>query len=243
MQSIYRLIKLHDIFIKGGFIEKQVIMKKFEIDSKTFQKDIEKLRTYYFENYLGEIIYNRKENNYKLEDQSVQLTKEDIYAICKILIESRIFNKDEFTILIDKLLNLICKTDSKKVVEAINNKKINYIELQYGRKLIYEIWQLRQAITSQNILSIVYSKSDEKKRKYKIKPVGILFSEFYFYLLAFPLDKNLKFPTIFRIDRIHTIETTKMHFSIPYQDNFSEADFKNKTIFMYSGELQTIRFQ
>ena len=50
------------------------------------------------------------------------------------------------------------------------------------------------------------------------------------------------FPTIFRIDRISDLNGTEEHFNIPYKDKFNDGEFRKRVQFMYSGELQKIKF-
>ncbi len=38
---------------------------------------------------------------------------------------------------------------------------------------------------------IDYQRADKKIKQHKVKPVGIVFSKFYFYLLAFPMDVTI----------------------------------------------------
>ena len=86
-----------------------------------------------------------------------------------------------------------------------------------------------------------------------IKPVGIMFSEFYFYLVAFIDEKasgekieyelgSESYPTIYRIDRIKEYTITGKHFSVPYQNRFEEGEFRKRVQFMYGGKLQKIKF-
>ena len=243
MLCSFRLIELHDRLSKGGLLNKSKILVEFGIDSKTFQRDIDRLRLYYSEKGLGDIKYDRKNNCYRVESRPYQLSKKEIFALCKILIESRAFNKQEFIDIIDKLLKLCQKEEAKEVYRAINNEKVNYIEPQHGKDLISEIWELRQTITEQQVIQIDYKRADNKVKQHKVKPVGIIFSEFYFYLLAFQMDEKIKYPTIFGVDRIQKIDITNTRFSVPYSQRFSEAEFKKRIQFMYSGELKTVRFE
>lgn len=243
MNSSFRLIKLHEYFQRGESIQKKEITDKFGIDSKTFHRDINHIRIYYTENCLGEIVYDRKSNSYKLNSKPNELTKEEIFVLCKILIESRALNKKEFTVIIEKLLKLASKNASREINKAIKNEKVNYIELQHGKDLVAGIWKLRQAISNQKIIKFEYERANHQLKTHSVKPVGIVFSEFYFYLLAFPLDKEVEYPTVFRVDRIKNVNVTKQNFKVPYEDLFSESEFKKRTPFMYTGELHKVRFE
>ncbi len=87
----------------------------------------------------------------------------------------------------------------------------------------------------------------------RLKPVAIMFSEYYFYLTAFLDDAdesrkdfdviNDAFPTIYRIDRIKKLTTLDEQFSIPYSSRFEEGEFRKRVQFMYGGKLQRVRFR
>ena len=74
----------------------------------------------------------------------------------------------------------------------------------------------------------------------------------YFYLTAFIDDKKLRedfnilndsFPTIYRMDRIHSLKILKEKFNIPYKDRFEEGEFRKRIQFMYGGPLRKVRFK
>lgn len=241
--SSFRLLELNERLSKGESIDKTRMSEKLGVDGKTFQRDIDKLRLYYSENGLGEINYDRKNNCYRFEGRPDQLSKEEVYAICKILIESRAFNKQEFTDIIDKLLKLCQREEAKLVQKAINDEKVNYLELQHGKTLVKELWNIHQYISEKKIIHFDYERADKKIKQHIVKPVGIVFSEFYFYLLAYQNDAKIKYPTIFRIDRIQEINVTDETFSIPYAQRFNESEFKKRIQFMYAGELQKVKFE
>ena len=83
----------------------------------------------------------------------------------------------------------------------------------------------------------------------RVLPVGIMFSEYYFYLTAFLEDKTEfdnpddMFPTIYRIDRIRDFKVLETHFKVPYKDRFQEGEFRKRVQFMYGGKLEKICFR
>lgn len=83
----------------------------------------------------------------------------------------------------------------------------------------------------------------------RIQPVGIMFSEYYFYLTAFLEDKadfdnpDDLFPTIYRVDRIRSFKVLDEHFHVPYRDRFEEGEFRKRVQFMYGGKLEHIKFR
>ena len=93
---------------------------------------------------------------------------------------------------------------------------------------------------------------DKAVVKRKVRPVAIMFSEYYFYLTAFIDDKevwknfdvlNDSFPTIYRMDRIKGLQVLGERFHIPYSSRFEEGEFRKRIQFMYGGKLQKIKFK
>jgi predicted DNA-binding transcriptional regulator YafY len=76
-----------------------------------------------------------------------------------------------------------------------------------------------------------------------VEPLGIIFSEFYFYLIAHLHQKGKEYPAIYRIDRIRSFKVTEKRFTVREQDRFQEGQFRKKIQFMQSGELIKVIFR
>ena len=241
-----RLLLLREDLEKGKNINKEEIKRKFDIDDKTFQRDIDFLRAFYTENINPEIEikYNKKKKGYILENNKDRFRNEEILAISKILLESRAFCKDELDELLRKLRLLSEEDEMKQVKEMIKNEKFNYVPLKHGKKLLDLIWELSKYITKQEIISISYTTKEGKSKVYRIKPVSIMFSEYYFYIVSFMADKFVEDgPTIFRIDRIKKLKGTGKNFEVPYLERFEDGEFRKRVQFMLSGKLRTVKFE
>ncbi|MCX7531287.1 helix-turn-helix transcriptional regulator [Lactococcus lactis] len=236
-----RLLKMNERLSRGEPLKKQSIKKEFNIPSKTFDRDIKFLREFYFETN-EKIIYDKKLNAYYLQSESKRLAKKEVYALCKILIESRAFNYHEFNSLIEKLLRQCNFNEVEEISKLIGNQRLNYVELQHGKYLINLIWEIAMYIRNQELIYFDYKRQDGTEKNHHVKPVGIIFSEFYFYLLAYHTDYN-KIPTVYRVDRIKNLSSIGEKFTVPYADRFSESEFYKRVLFMYTGELQQIRFK
>ena len=115
------------------------------------------------------------------------------------------------------------------------------------------LWEIGQAVRNHQVMEIQYERMKEPKLvTRRVEPVGIMFSEYYFYLTAFLQDVDRKaefenegdlFPTIYRIDRIRAFQVLDEHFHVPYKDRFEEGEFRKRVQFMYGGKLQKIRFR
>ena len=88
-----------------------------------------------------------------------------------------------------------------------------------------------------------YTKKDKQYKEYKIKPLSIMFSEYYFYLIGY-IENKEEYPAIFRIDRMKKIENTGKKFKIlNYSDKFKDGEFRKYIHFMHSGPLTKIKFK
>lgn len=139
------------------------------------------------------------------------------------------------------------------VSELIGNEEFHYIELQHKTVFIDKMWGIGQAIQQNLYIEIEYQRmKGQATVKRKVKPVAIMFSEYYFYMTAFIDDKdeakqhfdviNDAFPTIYRIDRIKDMKILDEHFYIPYKDRFEEGELRKRIQFMYGGKLEKVKF-
>ena len=83
---------------------------------------------------------------------------------------------------------------------------------------------------------------------HRILPASVLFSDYYFYLIAFPCDNptdtdhqaDTDKPHYFRIDRIKQITVHRNTHEETL--TFDEGLLRKRSLFMWPGKLRTIRF-
>lgn len=215
-----RILYIQQILVQGGVLNKQQTADHFGVSEKTIQRDLDTLRSYFADSEpRREILYNSAKGGYLLDDTlSRFLTSSEILAVCKILLESRSMVKEEMFPILDKLVRVCTPLDRlNQVKDLISNERFHYVEPQHGRKFIESLWDIGTAVENHNVMEITYCRThDGETRVRTIEPVGILFSEYYFYLAAFieGIDKDKHFknpqdnsPTIYRIDRIQNYKT------------------------------------
>ncbi|MCI5596247.1 MAG: WYL domain-containing protein, partial [Lachnospiraceae bacterium] len=116
---------------------------------------------------------------------------------------------------------------------------------RHGKHLIDTIWELGTAVQQHKIVHLEYQKTNGEITTADVKPVGIMCSEYYFYLIAYIGDNDEKhpgYPTIYRIDRFKSYNITEHSFQIPYRDRFQEGEFRKRIPFMYGGKLHKTSF-
>lgn len=257
--KIERILHIYNKLINGDIVNKSQEAMLFSVNERSIQRDIDDIRTYLDDEgsrtgFLNTVIYDREKRGYRLEQiYRMKLSNGEVLALCKILLDSRAFVKEDMTGMLDKLIsNCVPKTNQQLVQDLIRNEEFHYVEPRHKSRFIDTIWELGQACHSGNIIEINYRRIKDKSIvTRRLKPVAIMFSEYYFYLTAFIDDpgvlsdfeeKDDPFPTIYRIDRIQKLTVTDQKFHIPYRDRFEEGEFRKRIQFMYGGRLQRVKF-
>lgn len=258
--KIERVLGIYTKLMNGEIVNKAEEAQNYAVNERSIQRDIEDIRKFLeldSENTgdINSVIYDRIDKGYRLEQMyKLKLTNSEVLALCKILLDSRAFTKKEMTELLDKLISCcIPKSNQKLVTDLINNEAFHYIELQHKTQFIDTMWDIGQAIRNCNYVEIDYFRMKDKAVvKRKVKPVAIMFSEYYFYLTAFIDDEDVRkdfdvindsFPTIYRIDRIKKLKVLDKKFYIPYSSRFEEGEFRKRIQFMYGGKLHKVKFK
>lgn len=198
-------------------MNKRMLSDEFGIDNKSVQRYLEDIRAYLAEYYPGhEVIYDYLKKGYiKNIADDKSLSGAEVLAITKIIIESRAFTKDEMNGLIQSILDLVTGMERKAIKEFIGNELIHFQSITHNKPLLKMIWDICFTIRKQNMIEIRYEKMNGTESRRKIKPVSVIFSEFYYYLIAFIDGSEYESPAFFRLDRIVSFEILADRFVIP----------------------------
>ncbi|MBV4428293.1 helix-turn-helix transcriptional regulator [Clostridium tyrobutyricum] len=258
--KIERVLGIYTKLINGDIVNKSEEAQNYGVNKRSIQRDIDDIRNFLeldVENsgYINTVLYDRTKKGYRLEQiYKLKMSNGEVLALCKILLDSRAFTKDQMMEMLSKLISCcIPKSNQKLVTDLISNEAFHYVEPQHKTKFIDIMWDIGQAIRNCHYIEIDYGKVKEKAIVHrKVKPVAIMFSEYYFYLTAFIDDDeviknfdviNDSFPTIYRIDRIKNLKILNEQFHIPYNSRFEEGEFRKRVQFMYGGKLQKVKFK
>lgn len=243
-----RMLDIFERLNKGERISKRDLTVYYGVGEKTIQRDIEDIRNYLAEKHGYEpdatIKYNRGQNCYYLvRFEREWLSNQEVLAICKILLESRAFAKEEMNRLLTKLLAQATPTQRKVVEGIIKDESANYVPLQHKKPLLENLWQVSDAIVQEHPIRFSYTRQDGRTKDRTVKPLAIIFSEFYFYLIGLQTYETGDAFRTYRLDRIANIITSEEKFRIPYRDKFRDSEFRKRVQFMYDGELMTVKFR
>ena len=257
--KVERTLGIYTKLMNGALVNKATEATNYGVNERTIQRDIDDIRNYLEQRgvedgIVNSVIYDRANKGFRLEQiYKLKFTNPEILAICKILLDSRAFTKKEMEGMLDKLVDTcVPKTNQKLVKELILNEEFHYIEPRHKSVFIDKMWEIGQAINSNNYIEVKYKRTKDKAVvTRKLKPVAIMFNEMYFYMAAFIDDEEVKkdfsvtedlSPTIYRIDRIKQYRVLEERFRIPYANRFEEGEFRKRIQFMYGGKLQKVRF-
>ena len=251
-----RLLQIYSRLVDGETLHKDELAQQFHVTERSVQRDMESLRCFFADQGIRQdVVYDRIKKGYCLERQEhPTLSNSEILAVCKILLDSRSLRKDEMLPVLDRMISCCVPEENKQAVMAlIANETHHYIEPHHEKHLLPVLWELGKAINEHRVIEITYERMKEPKLVRRVvEPVGIMFSEYYFYLTAFlrNVDKKAEFdheddlfPTIYRVDRIQSCTPLDEKFDVPYAQRFEEGEFRKRVQFMYGGKLQTVRFK
>lgn len=194
-----RILELYDEFTKGHPVNKASLAQKYHVDERSIQRDIDEIRIFLSEVLADgkedecKILYSKAEKCFRMEkNKSSKMSNSQILAVSKIILESRAFPVEEVNEILQKMVDSCVPAESMKLVqELIGNERFHYVGIQ-KESLQDKLWEIGLAIHEKNLLSIDYCKGSGKRDKIKrvVAPVSILFSEYYFYLNAFIMEKT-----------------------------------------------------
>ena len=255
-----RMLELYTRLAEGKLIYKAEEAEHYKCSLRSIQRDIEDLRTFFHNQsdasgIVQDIIYDKKLKGYKLVPPLRNvLSNKEVFAVLKILLESRSLSKAELDPILDKLIDCCVPKECKGyVTNLISNERFHYVPPRHNKEVLDTMWRLGEALREHKEVEVQYRKPDDGSLVHRVlRPAGIMFSEFYFYLAGFIVpkqDDSFKeevekdpFPTIYRIDRIEHLEVTNKHYNVPYASRFEEGEFRKRVQFMFGGELRKIRF-
>lgn len=255
-----RVLQIYTELLNGKTVYKNELANKYNVAPRSIQRDIDEIRNYLENNQksggvTNTVIYDYNEKGYRLVHlNKTTLSDGELLAICKIILDSRAFQKKELHGVLGKIIDGCASEESKKIIlELIKNEEFHYVELRHKTSVSDILWELGQAVRENKYIEIDYFRTKDKSIvNRKLKPVAVMFSEYYFYLAAFIEDNEVRkdfdvlndsFPTIYRLDRIKKLTVFKEKFHIPYKDKFEEGEFRKRIQFMQGGKLHKIKFR
>ncbi len=246
-----RILKLLFRALKGEALSVSALADECNISTRSVTRDINDLKFFLADNrdVLGnaELKYSSANHCYTLEMNNL-FTNKELFALSKVLIGCKAFSHEELLSIIWKLKTHTSFADKKRLENLLSKELFHYTEVGSDcDSIIDNVWKLSTYIQENRPITITYYKMNRNKVKHKIIPLSIMFSEYYFYLIAYKYDNNnldiSATPIYFRVDRITDITVHREHFLLSKEQEFDEGLLRKRSQFMWPGPLRRIRFE
>ena len=160
------------------------------------------------------------------------------------MIGARAFSRDELLILVNKLKRFTTGENKTKLAELIRKELYHYPEVKHDCESVQDrLWQIINCITEKKEISIEYYRMDRKWVTHRLRPAAVMFSDFYFYLIAFVTEGKIHKPYYFRLDRIKDLTEHRKKFTTEDIPDFDEGLLRKRSLLMWPGNLRTVRFE
>lgn len=242
-----RMLEIFFRAMKGENISVKNLADEYGVSSKSISRDLGEIKNFLCENrdLVGntELKYAANSKTYCLEFDNFLLSKE-LISIIKMMIGCRAFSKMEILDIITKLKKFTSFNDRNMLEKIIMKEMYHYNEVNHDCKSVIDnLWQLTRCIHERIEISVSYYKISRDMVERRLMPVAIMFSDYYFYLIAYRCDDNDWKPLYYRVDRIVNVIEHRKHFEIDREHDFDEGELRNKIQFMFPGEYRKIGFE
>ncbi|MGN1422466.1 MAG: helix-turn-helix transcriptional regulator [Oscillospiraceae bacterium] len=234
--------------IRGEKITVSELAEEYGVSAKSISRDIGEIRCFLAENRElaghAELIYDRSAKCYTIHIDDF-LRDSELLAIIKVLIGSRAFSRQELLGIIGKLGKFTSTKDRMLLENLIAKEKYHYCEVKHdcSEGVVDMLWKLANDIRSRTEITITYYKMNRDRVTHTVHPVSIMFSEYYFYLIAYKSEDESRSPVYFRVDRITSVVEHRTKFTLPAGADFDEGELRKKIQFMFPGVCRKIRFE
>ena len=242
-----RVLEIFFRGLKGEDISVQALANDYGVSTKSISRNINDLKAFLADHrdLVGntELQYSYQHKYYRLHMNKF-LSSKELFALVEVIIGARAFSKDELLLLTSKLKRFTTPEDRQKLNELVRKELYHYPEIKHDCESVQDhLWQLVNCISDKCEISIDYYRMDRKCVTHRLRPVSVMFSDYYFYLIAFLTEGNIEKPYYFRVDRIRQITVHRKNFATDDAPIFDEGLLRQRSLFMWPGKLQTIRFE
>ena len=175
--KIERVLDIYTKLMNGYLVSKGEEAVNYGVNECSIQRDVDDIRNYFETDAervgcINSVIYDRIGKGYRLEQiYKMKFSNSEVLALCKILLDSRAFTKEEMLGMLDKLISCcVPKTNQQLVNDLISNEAFHYVEPKHKTKFIDMMWNIGQAIRGGNYIEVDYTRTKDKavvKRKLK----------------------------------------------------------------------------
>ena len=241
-----RVLEIFFRGLRGEDLSVQRLADEYKVSTKSITRSMNDLKNFLADHreLVGntELLYSHQDKCYRLYMDEF-LSSKELFALVEVMIGARAFSKEELLQLTAKLKKFTTPEDRTKLNDLVRKELYHYPEVKHDCDSVQEsLWQLVNCISQKQEISIDYYRMDRKWVTHRLRPASVMFTDYYFYLIAFPTEGKTEKPYYFRVDRIRQITVHRKKFTADSIPNFDEGLLRQISLFMWPGELRTIRF-
>lgn len=256
-----RLLAIYTALLNGETLGLEETAKKFGVSEKSVSRDFNLIELFLADNNVEkgssyEIVNietsKREKGRFQLKNADSRfMSRAEVLSVCKILMDSRALPQKEMSPIVEKLLTTaVSRGDQLFIRDLLLNEWFNYVEPSHKTPILETLLAISKAIKAQRIIKISYKKTSGDTVDRILEPLGIIFSEYYFYLAGNikDIDKDKYFqikgdenPTMYRVDRIKAIELLDERYVVQESKRFKEGEYRKRIQFMYGGSLHHLK--
>lgn len=242
-----RVLEIFFRGLRGEDLSVQRLADEYEVSTKSITRSINDLKAFLADHreLVGntELKYSHQNKCYRLYMDEF-LSNKELFALVEVMIGSRAFSREELLALTGKLRRFTTPEDRVKLSELIRKELYHYAAVKHDCESVQEsLWQLVNCISEKREISIDYYRMDRKWVTHRLRPASVMFTDYYFYLIAFKTDGDPEEPRYFRVDRIKQITVHRKRFAAEDAPPFDEGLLRQRSLFMWPSKLRTIRFE
>lgn len=242
-----RLLEIFFRSLRGEDLSVQRLAKEYGVSTKSIGRDINDLKSFLADHrhLVGntELNYSSQDKCYRLHMDEF-LTNQEIFALLEVMIGARAFSKEELLTLANKLKRFTTVQDRPMLNDLIRKELYHYTEIKHDCISVQEtLWKLAKCITEKREITIEYYRADRAWKTNRIRPASVMFTDNFFYLIAFNTEGDPDKPLYFCVDRIKYITEHRKKFTQAEAPDFDEGLLRQRSLFMWPGKLRTIQFE
>ena len=233
--------------LRGEDLSVQALASEYEVSTKSITRNINDLKAFLTDRreLVGntELQYSHQDKCYRLYMDEF-LSSKELFALMEVMIGARAFSQEELLRLIGKLRQFTTPDDRVKLGDMIRKELYHYSEVKHDCESVQDrLWQLVNCINEKREITVDYYRKDRRWVTHRLRPASVMFTDYYFYLIAFKTDNDTSCPTYYRVDRIKELTIHRKHFTAEDTPSFDEGWLRERSLFMWPGPLRTIRFE
>lgn len=245
MSTQKRVIEIFTKLLNHETVSTKGIAESYQVSLRTAQRDIQAVKEAIETIYRDQNVLQKSRGNQYTLNAPFRLQGKELYALLKILLDSRGLNEKEADALVGKILSLAPAADAKILKRGIQNEWVYKAGIQDQSDRIDRLWELEKLIQQEATLKLTYVSHELREtpaeEEMLFRPVSLFFDNFYFFLVG--LSPGQASYVTLRVDWITKIVPAEEKIAIPRAKRYEHGLERPKTAYGYLGRKTRLRFE